>query len=247
MEMSDDFETNWVVVRAALPRAAAQHWVAADAMVDAHRDIRARVVELEAANAEWQEKHRSERRLREEQRDIVEAAEKRVAELEALAERRRQERLDALSVTTREGLSASEWVLRTGKAEQRVAELEREAQYLRERTAALINERGNVEFKLAVTERKLEASEQRAATLQAEVERLTVRATRAEAALRKSDEAHESLVARCEAVESQLRTALTESERKRAELVVQLEDVTRGTGDADTPNHWAQGVVGPAK
>lgn len=48
---------------------------------------------------------------------ISEATEERKA-LEVLAERRKQERLDALSVTTTEGLNASEWMLRTGKAER---------------------------------------------------------------------------------------------------------------------------------
>lgn len=43
---------------------------------------------------------------------------------EAENARLRQERADALSVTSRDGLLSSEWVLRTGQAERRVAELE---------------------------------------------------------------------------------------------------------------------------
>lgn len=56
---------------------------------------------------------------------------KRIAELEAKNAQLSQDRYDALSVTTREGLLCSEWVLRTGKAERerdearrRIADLE---------------------------------------------------------------------------------------------------------------------------
>jgi|GEM_PF-5443433 len=52
----------------------------------------------------------------------------RVAELEATNDRLLQDRLDYSQVTTTEGLNASEWIWRTGKAERRVAELEAVAQ-----------------------------------------------------------------------------------------------------------------------
>ena len=48
----------------------------------------------------------------------------RVTELETVNERLRQDRLDYSSVTTTEGMNASEWIWRTGKAERRVAKLE---------------------------------------------------------------------------------------------------------------------------
>lgn len=51
-----------------------------------------------------------------------------VAELEATIDRLRQDRLDYSTVTTTEGMNASEWIWRTGKAERRVAELESELQ-----------------------------------------------------------------------------------------------------------------------
>ena len=51
---------------------------------------------------------------------------KRLAAQEQELERLRQERRDALSVHTKEGLLASEWVLRTGKAERELAEAERQ-------------------------------------------------------------------------------------------------------------------------
>lgn len=54
-------------------------------------------------------------------RELVRRAQQAEAERDAavrLAERRRQDRADALSVKTAEGLSASEWVLRAGKAER---------------------------------------------------------------------------------------------------------------------------------
>ena len=49
----------------------------------------------------------------------------RVTELEADNERLRQDRLDYSCATTTEGMNASEWIWRTGKAERRAAELER--------------------------------------------------------------------------------------------------------------------------
>ena len=52
------------------------------------------------------------------------AAQDKIAELQTDNTRLRQERHDALSVTSRDGLLSSEWVLRTGQAERRVAELE---------------------------------------------------------------------------------------------------------------------------
>jgi hypothetical protein len=52
-------------------------------------------------------------------------------EAEALAERRKAERVAALSVTTKEGLLASEWVLRTGLAEQERDRLLGEVERLR--------------------------------------------------------------------------------------------------------------------
>jgi len=48
----------------------------------------------------------------------------RVTELEADNERLRQDRLDYSCATTTEGMNASEWIWRTGKAERRAAELE---------------------------------------------------------------------------------------------------------------------------
>jgi DNA-directed RNA polymerase subunit RPC12/RpoP/BMFP domain-containing protein YqiC len=48
----------------------------------------------------------------------------RIAELEADNDRLRQSLKDALSISTTDGLSASEWVARTGRAERRIAELE---------------------------------------------------------------------------------------------------------------------------
>lgn len=48
----------------------------------------------------------------------VSALEKEIAALKVESERRRQERYDALSAQTTEGLSAAEWQLRTGKAER---------------------------------------------------------------------------------------------------------------------------------
>lgn len=50
----------------------------------------------------------------------------RMAELELENERLRQDRLDYSRVTTTEGMNASEWIWRTGKAERRVAALEAE-------------------------------------------------------------------------------------------------------------------------
>lgn len=54
----------------------------------------------------------------------------RVAELEATNDRLQQERLDYSRVATTEGMNASEWIWRTGKAERRIAELEKECQRL---------------------------------------------------------------------------------------------------------------------
>jgi hypothetical protein len=59
-------------------------------------------------------------------RELTRRAQQAEAERDAaakLAEQRRQDRLDALSVKTTEGLSASEWVLRAGKAERERDEL----------------------------------------------------------------------------------------------------------------------------
>lgn len=53
-------------------------------------------------------------------------AEARALAAEQRAERLQQERAAALSVTTREGLLASEWVLRTGLAEQRAEQAARD-------------------------------------------------------------------------------------------------------------------------
>ncbi len=72
--------------------------------------------------------------------DITKAHyEERIAKLEAerddltaLAERRRIDRHEALSVHTKEGLLASEWVARTGKAEAQVKELKAENATLRD-------------------------------------------------------------------------------------------------------------------
>lgn len=55
----------------------------------------------------------------------------RAEEAEALAERRRIEREQALNVTTREGLSASEWLMRTAQAEARAEKAEAELEKLR--------------------------------------------------------------------------------------------------------------------
>lgn len=51
-------------------------------------------------------------------RGMWEDAERGRKEALVLAERRRQDRADALNVTTKDGLTASEWVARTGKAER---------------------------------------------------------------------------------------------------------------------------------
>ena len=49
---------------------------------------------------------------------------KRMAELEADCDRLRKDRYDLLGVKTKEGLGASEWMMRTATAESRVKELE---------------------------------------------------------------------------------------------------------------------------
>lgn len=54
------------------------------------------------------------------------------AELIVKNEQLYKDRYDALSVHTKEGMLASEWLLRTGKAERRVKELEAENAELRE-------------------------------------------------------------------------------------------------------------------
>lgn len=56
----------------------------------------------------------------------LEAAEAERDEAEELAQRRWQDRYDALNAQTTEGMSAAEWQMRTGTAERRVAELEAE-------------------------------------------------------------------------------------------------------------------------
>ena len=69
----------------------------------------------------------------------LENARKERDETLALAERRKQDRDDALSATTTEGLSASEWQLRTGKAERERDEAVREVDRLsRDGGAALL-------------------------------------------------------------------------------------------------------------
>lgn len=55
--------------------------------------------------------------------DILREHLKEMAELRSQNDRLRQDRYDALSVTSKDGLLASEWVARAGKAERQVAEL----------------------------------------------------------------------------------------------------------------------------
>lgn len=62
--------------------------------------------------------------------DALDALEARLKAAEELAERRRQDRADALSVTTTDGLSASEWVARAGKAERERDEWKARAEQL---------------------------------------------------------------------------------------------------------------------
>jgi len=49
---------------------------------------------------------------------------KRIAELEADCDRLRKDKYDLLGVKTKEGMGASEWMMRTATAEARVKELE---------------------------------------------------------------------------------------------------------------------------
>lgn len=58
--------------------------------------------------------------------EALRLARERAEKAEALAERRRIEREQALNVTTREGLSASEWLMRTAQAEARAEKAEKE-------------------------------------------------------------------------------------------------------------------------
>lgn len=64
----------------------------------------------------------------------------RAEKAEALAERRRIEREQALNVTTREGLSASEWLMRTAQAEARAEKAEADLTKLRGHESRLTDE-----------------------------------------------------------------------------------------------------------
>lgn len=67
-------------------------------------------------------------------------ARERAEKAEALAERRRIEREQALNVTTREGLSASEWLMRTAQAEARAEKAEADLTKLRGHESRLTDE-----------------------------------------------------------------------------------------------------------
>jgi len=63
----------------------------------------------------------------------IEEQTKEIERLEELAERRRQDRADALNVKSRDGLLSSEWLARTGKAERERDEARAEVERLRAR------------------------------------------------------------------------------------------------------------------
>lgn len=70
----------------------------------------------------------------------------RIADLEAeneeawtKYEQARRDRADALNVKTKEGLGASEWLMRTGKAERRIAELEAERDEIKRAFTVFMN------------------------------------------------------------------------------------------------------------
>lgn len=102
-------------------------------MEQAERDLYLKLNELDdkldAALTEGDNKDREIERLRAEN-----------AELIVKNEQLYKDRYDALSVHTKEGMLASEWLLRTGKAERRVKELEAESAELRSSNAMLANE-----------------------------------------------------------------------------------------------------------
>lgn len=64
-------------------------------------------------------------------RTLLPEALRALQEERVVSERRRQERADALNVKTKDGLTSSEWILRTGKAERERDEALRELERLR--------------------------------------------------------------------------------------------------------------------
>lgn len=64
-------------------------------------------------------------------RTLLPEALRELQEERVVSERRRQERADALNVKTTDGLTSSEWILRTGKAERERDEALRELERLR--------------------------------------------------------------------------------------------------------------------
>ncbi len=101
------------------------------------------------------------------------AAERERDEAEVRAERCRRERAEALTVTTREGWSASEWVMRTGRAEAELAALRArvKAGEQAERAAVVAWLRAGADW-LDGMEHGAEAQRYAASTLRAKADRI---------------------------------------------------------------------------
>lgn len=106
---------------------------AAEAERDEERRVKGEYLAAHVEDIEAWSKSRANLRAK------LAAAEARVAELEAHGDRLRQDRADALSVKSREGLLASEWVARTGKAERERDKAEAAAGQMRDEMHLCLN------------------------------------------------------------------------------------------------------------